>query len=105
MNTQERMETRDLMLRLVSVLHGEFKEQLDRTEWGEFFQKDMCRNFRSACLKTPGCDECVEFVRIEPQICKICGKTFYERKINNFCQSCRDMRRRQYLRKQSALGK
>lgn len=105
MDAQERIEARDLMGRLASVLHGEFKRQLNRTEWGEFFQKDMCRNFCGACLKTPGCDECADFARTEPQICRICGKTFYERKTNNFCQSCRDMRRRQYLRKQSVLGK
>ena len=105
MNTQERAVVRDLLARLAAVLHHEFREQLQNTEWGEFFQKDMCQNFCAACLQTAGCDECENFVRIAPQACKMCGKTFYERKQNNYCQTCRDMRRKQFLRKQAALAR
>lgn len=103
MNTEERTETRDLMIRLVAVLHHEFREQVDQTEWGEFFQKDMCQNFCSECLKTSGCDECENYKKIEPQACKMCGKTFYEKKSNNFCAVCRNMRKKQWLRKRAAL--
>ena len=103
MDPQEKQETHDLMVRLATILQHEFKEQLDQTEWGEFFQKDMCQNFSGECLKTSGCDECENFVRIKPQNCKMCGKTFYERKTNNFCQSCRNMRRKQFLKKRMVL--
>lgn len=105
MNTEEKAETKELLTRMVTVLHQEFREQLQQTEWGEFFQKDMCQNFCGECLKTLGCDECENFVRIRPQNCKMCGKTFYERVQNNFCHSCRDMRRRQYLRKKMVLAR
>ena len=105
MSTQEKAETQELLIRFTTTLRHEFKEQLDQTEWGEFFQKDMCQNFGGECLKTSGCDECENFVRIRPQNCKMCGKTFYERQQNNFCHSCRDMRRKQYLRKKMLLGR
>lgn len=105
MNTEERTEARDLLIRLAAVLHYEFREQLNQTEWGEFFIKDMCQNFSAECLQTTGCDECENFARIEPQACKMCGRTFYERKVNNYCQTCRNMRKRQYLRKRAALAK
>lgn len=105
MDPQERTEVRDLMTRLAAVLQYEFRDQLSRTEWGEFFQKDMCQNFSGKCLQTPGCDECDNYKMIEPQNCKMCGKTFFERKTNNFCQSCRNMRKKQYLRKRAALAK
>lgn len=105
MSSQEKAETKDLLVRLAAVLRYEFEEKLGETEWGEFFQKDMCQNFSGECLNTAGCDECENYVRIRPQNCKMCGKTFYEREQNNFCHSCRDMRRKQYLRKQMILTK
>lgn len=105
MNTEERIEAKDLMIRFTAILHNEFKDQLADTEWGEFFQKDMCQKFCSECLKTFGCDECLNYKKVEPQICKMCGKTFYENKINNFCSTCRNMRKKQWLRKKAALGR
>ena len=104
MNTEERIQTRDLMIRFTAILKHEFKIQIDQTEWGEFFQKDTCQNFCSDCLKTSGCDECLNYKKVEPQICKMCGKTCYEKKVINFCAACRNMRMRNYLRKRAALG-
>lgn len=105
MDPAEKAQAKDLLEQLAGILHHEFKRQVNESEWGEFFQKDMCRNFCGGCLSTPGCDECDCFERIQAQNCKMCGKTFYERTENNFCHSCRDMRRRQYLRKKMALAK
>lgn len=105
MDTQERAETRDLLIRLTAVLNHKFKENLNQTEWGAFFQKDMCQNFSGKCLQTSGCDECENYKKLEPQVCRMCGRTYYERKTNNFCQACRNMRKKQYLRKRMALTK
>lgn len=105
MDPAEKAQAKDLLEQLAGILHHEFKRQVNETEWGEFFQKDMCQNFCGGCLSTPGCDECERFERIKPQNCKMCGKTFYERVQNNFCHSCRNMRRKQYLRKRIALAK
>lgn len=104
MDAGERNEARDLLTRLTAIIHNEFKEQLADTEWGEFFQKDICQNFCGDCLSTAGCDECENYKKIEPQACKMCGKTFFERKKNNFCSCCRNMRKHQYLRKRAALN-
>ena len=103
MNTEERIEVRDLIIRLTAILKYEFKLEINRTEWGEFFQKNTCQNFCGECLNTSGCDECFDYKRVEPQICKMCGKTFYEKKSNNFCATCRNMRKKQWLRKRAAL--
>lgn len=104
MNTEERIEAKDLMIRFTAILHHEFKNQIDQTEWGEFFQKDTCQNFCSNCLKTSGCDECTEYKKVEPQACKMCGKTFFERKQNNYCPVCRNMRKKQWLRKRFVMS-
>ena len=105
MNTEERIQVRDLMIRLTAILKHEFKLQIDDTEWGEFFQKDTCQNFCSDCLKTAGCDECLNYKKVEPQNCKMCGKTFWEKKDNLYCSVCRDMRKKQWLRKRFVLEK
>ena len=104
MNTEERIETKDELTKLVAVLQYRFKQQVNETEWGEFFQKDMCENFGSSCLQTEGCDYCTNFKRIQPQNCKMCGKTFWEKKENLYCSSCRDMRKKQWLRKRFVMG-
>ena len=103
MNTEERIEARDLIIRLTAILKYEFRLEINQTEWGEFFQKDICQNFCGECLNTSGCDECLNYKMVEPQICKMCGKTFYEKKSNNFCAACRNMRKKQWLRKRAAL--
>lgn len=105
MNTEERIETRDGMTKLAALLQWRFKQQINETEWGEFFQKDMCVNFCGSCLETSGCDSCENFKKIEPQNCKMCGKTFWEKKSNLYCSGCRDMRKKQWLRKRFVMEK
>ena len=105
MNTEERIESREELTKLVAIIHWRFKQQINETEWGEFFQKDMCQNFCSDCLSTSGCDSCTNFKKIEPQNCKMCGKTFWEKNENLYCSVCRDMRKKQWLRKRFVLEK
>lgn len=105
MNTEERIALNENLTTLVAILQYRFKQQIDETEWGEFFQKDMCKNFGSDCLKTAGCDECVNFQKLDPQNCKMCGITFFERKDNLYCSRCRDMRKKQWLRKRFILNR
>lgn len=105
MNTEERIESREELTKLAVILQWRFKQQINETEWGEFFQKDMCVNFCGDCLQTEGCDSCTNFKKIEPQNCKMCGKTFWEKKSNLYCSNCRDMRKKQWLRKRFVLGR
>jgi len=104
MNTEERIALKESMTSFVSILQYQFKQQLKDTEWGQFFQKDMCQNFCNECLATPGCDECENFKKYEPQNCKMCGKTFFEKKENNFCAQCREMKKKQWLRKRFIMS-
>ena len=104
MNTEERIEAREDLTRLAAVLQWKFRQQINETEWGEFFQKDMCVNFCGDCLNTDGCDSCSNFKKINPQNCKMCGKTFWEKKSNLYCPGCRDMRKKQWLRKRFVMG-
>lgn len=105
MNTEERIQTREEMIKLVAILQWRFKEKINETEWGEFFQKDMCVNFCKDCLSTEGCDSCNNFKKIDPQNCKMCGKTFWEKKNNLYCPTCRNMRKKQWLRKRFVLNR
>lgn len=105
MNTEERIQTREEMTRLVAVLQWRFKEKINETEFGEFFQKDMCVSFCKDCLSTEGCDCCTNFKKIDPQNCKMCGKTFWEKKNNLYCPTCRNMRKKQWLRKRFVLNR
>ena len=105
MNTEERIQTREEMIKLAAILQWRFKEKINETEWGEFFQKDMCVNFCKDCLSTEGCDNCINFKKIDPQNCKMCGKTFWEKKNNLYCPTCRNMRKKQWLRKRFILNR
>lgn len=104
MNTEERIAAKEALTQLTAILQYRFKQQVNETEFGQYFQRDMCKNFCGECLKSAGCDECETFKKIDPQNCKMCGKTFWERKENLYCSSCRDMRKKQWLRKRFILN-
>lgn len=103
MNTEERIHARDNLIRMAAVLNWRFRQQMNETEWGQYFQKDMCESFCGECLNTEGCDSCMNFKKIQPQNCKMCGKTFWEKKESLYCATCRDMRKKQWLRKRFVL--
>lgn len=103
MNTEERIQVRDNLICMAAVLNWRFHQQVNETEWGQYFQKDMCENFRGDCLNTEGCDNCINFKKIQPQGCKMCGKTFWEKKESLYCATCRNMRKKQWLKKRFVL--
>lgn len=75
-------------------------------EYREYFQKDMCMNWnyiKGCTADEVSCDCCTSFVRIQPQYCTRCGATFYERKANSVCNSCRGMRKKQAQKKYAVL--
>lgn len=100
MNTEERNQVRYLISRLAGILDADFHRQLELTEWGKYYQKDMCQNFCQQCLdESIGCDECIRYQKIEPQNCKMCGHTFFKKKQNLYCIRCRNQRKYSYLKK------
>lgn len=73
-----------------------------------YWQKDMCLywNDVSGCTAhETNCDSCTSFRRIPVQFCKRCGKDFYERKSNDFCNDCRQARIQQARKKWAILNK
>lgn len=103
MTTEERIAVRDALTRLSAILEWRFREEIARTEFGQFFQREMCQNFRGECLKGEGFDACENYKKIEPQNCKMCGATFWQKKSDLYCPKCRSMRKKQWLRKRFVL--
>lgn len=97
---------------LLSMFAGEIKcvaKQLSNveSEYEDFWQKDSCMNWdsiRGCTANEKDCDSCMSFRRIEPQYCKRCGITFYERKSNNICNVCRIARLKQAQKKYAILN-
>lgn len=89
-------------MRLLQLL----KMRFNSLNFDGYWQKDICQNWDdiAGCLKgEANCDECVCFVRIQPQICRRCGITFFERNPSSMCKRCRDQRKAQAARKYFAL--
>ena len=66
-----------------------------KEQWGEYWQREICMNWNDhrGCLSgCTNCDECDKFWRIQPQYCKRCGKTFFEREEETYCAGCRQAR-------------
>lgn len=102
MNTEERSQVKELMIRLSGIIRFEYKQFFDDED---FWQKDLCQHWDGYCTKCQAnCDTCTEFLRIQPQYCKRCGSTFFERHNNNFCHKCREQRKKSFLRKQMILN-
>lgn len=101
---REKFEKKALIIQLQRVLLA----RRNSMEFGEYWQKDMCMNWDDVLGCKAGCadcDSCTEFVRIQPQYCVRCGKTFFERSVSRLCESCRAARRRQGYRKYRHLQK
>jgi len=102
MSQEEKAQTKDLVTRLAAIIRNQYKQCFDQSD---YWQKELCQLWDGYCTAgESNCDECTSFQRIKPQYCKRCGKTFYERKQNLICKSCRNFRRNQYLKKVAVLS-
>ena len=104
--SRTRTETKAMLEQLAGVLYRRTLE-LKKTDYDHYFQRAMCMNWdelHSCCAAgCEDCDDCTEFVRIQPQYCVRCGATFFERKENRVCAPCRAARKRQAYRKYQHL--
>lgn len=97
---------------LLSMLAGEIKcvakeNSNVESEYADFWQKEYCTHWDSVkgcTANEKDCDSYTSFNRIEPQFCKRCGITFYERKSNDICKDCRTARIKQAQRKYAILN-
>lgn len=91
--TKESFEKLCLVIRLRDILLA----RRNSVEFGQYWQRSMCRLWSDTKGCTAGCDncdDCTEFQRIQPQYCARCGGTFYEREENRFCAACRTARKK-----------
>lgn len=91
----------------LSIFVGLLKYRANQLGYDPYFQRFMCLNWDdySGCsARCTDCDSCNEFKRIKPQYCVRCGKTFFERKSNDFCNDCRIARKKQAQKKYCILN-
>lgn len=104
--SRTRTETKAMLEQLAGVLYRRTLE-LKKTDYDHYFQRAVCMNWdelHSCCAAgCEDCDDCTEFLRIQPQYCVRCGATFFERKENRVCARCRAARKRQAYRKYQHL--
>lgn len=99
-------KTRTEVRKNLSILDALLRKRMNDLGYDPYWQRFMCMNWDDVGGCSAGCadcDACTEFRRIRPQYCARCGSTFYERKENRFCKSCRTARKKQYLRKYARL--
>lgn len=105
--SRTRRETKALLEQLAGVLYRRTVD-LKKSDYDQYFQRAMCANWddlRSTCgAGCEDCDSCEEFIRIRPQYCVRCGGTFFERKENRLCASCRLARIKQAQKKYRYLN-
>lgn len=109
MTPEERSEAMDGVSYLAYLLNQRARQISPVAEkYKDYWQKDMCMNWSDIHGCTAGeknCDSCNSFVRVQPQYCKRCGGTFFERHQTDFCHSCRLARLKQAQRKYAVLNK
>ena len=94
--------TRTEVRRNLSILDALLRKRMNDLGYDPYWQRFMCMNWDDIGGCSAGCaecDSCTEFIRIQPQYCARCGRTFYERSENRFCQECRTARKRAAQRK------
>lgn len=105
MTLEEKDLLRQSVSRLAGVIAYRARAHFDNQDnW----QRNLCQNWHEVkgCLAgETNCDTCSSFLRLRPQYCVRCGKTFYEREENRMCGKCRVDRRKlgykKYMRNQS----
>jgi hypothetical protein len=101
LNTKERKQVKDDISKFMGILKIRICNYF---EAGDYWQRFICQNWNDGCeAGEDNCDECTSFIRIRPQYCKRCGKTFFERGENNFCPECREQRKKQHQHKYMSM--
>ena len=100
--------TRQQVKKDLSMLDALLRLRMNALGYDPYFQRHMCEHWDDVggCgADCDNCDECTEFKRIRPQFCRRCGATFYERKANDLCATCRTARKKQHYKKMMILNR
>jgi hypothetical protein len=102
MNIEEKEQVKEDLSKLAGLIRAYAKTHYD---YNDYWQKDICIKWDDYCTENETCcDSCTKFVRIRPQYCVRCGKTFFERHESKICKSCREQRIKQFKRKYAVMA-
>lgn len=101
LNTAERKQVKADMSKFLGILNTRMQQLYDEND---YWQSKICQNWSKKCLvNVESCDECTNFIRIQPQYCNRCGATVINREKINICDRCKIARKKSYQRKYMAL--
>lgn len=101
LNTAERKQVKADMSKFLGILNSRMQQLYDEND---YWQSKICQNWSKKCLvNVESCDECTNFIRIQPQYCNRCGATVINRGKINICDRCKIARKKSYQRKYMAL--
>ena len=102
MSIEEKEKVKEDLSKLAGLIRAFAKSHYD---YNDYWQKDMCTKWDGYCTASEtNCDSCTSFVRIRPQYCVRCGRTFFERDETKVCKSCRVQRIKQFKRKYAVMA-
>ena len=101
LNTAERKLVKTDMSKFLGILNSRMQQLYDEND---YWQSKICQNWSKKCLvNIESCDECTNFIRIQPQYCNRCGATVMSREKINICDRCKIARKKSHQRKYMAL--
>ena len=101
LNTAERKLVKTDMSKFLGILNSRMQQLYDEND---YWQSKICQNWSKKCLvNVECCDECTNFIRIQPQYCNRCGATVMSREKINICDRCKIARKKSYQKKYMAL--
>lgn len=101
LNTAERKLVKTDMSKFLGILNSRMQQLYDEND---YWQSKICQNWSKKCLvNIESCDECTNFIRIQPQYCNRCGVTVMSREKINICDRCKIARKKSYQKKYMAL--
>ena len=101
LNTAERKLVKTDMSKFLGILNSRMQQLYDEND---YWQSKICKNWSKKCLvNIESCDECTNFIRIQPQYCNRCGATVMSREKINICDRCKIARKKSYQKKYMAL--
>lgn len=101
LNTAERKLVKTDMSKFLGILNSRMQQLYDEND---YWQSKICQNWSKKCLvNIESCDECTNFIRIQPQYCNRCGATVMSREKINICDRCKIARKKSYQKKYMAL--
>ena len=101
LNTREKKQVKADMSKLLDILNLRMQQLYDEND---YWQSKICQNWSKKCLvNVECCDECTNFIRIQPQYCNRCGAMVMSREKISICEKCKIARKKAYQRKYMVL--